>query len=115
MEYDSLNNECQLSRVHFTLRLRFLVHIICWLNLSPSFAATRKAFPAAKCSAVYNNAQLLFVLLLNGACSQMNNKYLVHLYARMHNSFECSVCQQVHNYRVAVSQDRASLTYLDKC
>lgn len=69
-----------LSRsLHTSLDLRFLVRIICWLNLSPSFAATRKAFPAAKCSAVYNIVQLLFVLLLNGACSQMNNKYLVHV------------------------------------
>lgn len=74
--------------LHTWLDLRFLVHIICLgrLNLSPSFAVTRKAFPAAKCSTVYNNVQLLFVLPLNRAYSQLNNKYLAHLYTRIENS-----------------------------
>lgn len=61
-------------------------HLFGRLNLSPSFTVTRKAFPAAKCSAVYNNVQLLFVLPLNRAYSQLNNKYLAYLYTHIQNS-----------------------------
>lgn len=71
--------------LHTWLDLRFLVHIIC-LGGSICLAVTRKAFPAAKCSAVYNNVQLLFVLLLNRAYSQLNNKYLAHLYTHIQHS-----------------------------
>lgn len=61
-------------------------HLFGRLNLSPSFAVTRKVFRAVKCSPVYNNAQLLFVLPLNSAYSQLTNKYLAYSYTHMQTS-----------------------------
>lgn len=74
---------------------------------------------------VYNNGQLLFVLPLNRAYSQLNNKYLAHLYTHTEltdalgvgcESEECMPAK--HNYWMEVSEDQGLLilaVHLDKC